>query len=214
MHDETVTTLGPDYWELACRVLLECGRARVHSLRNALNAVSLGVELLNGESAEHTGARTAGLRQQVTEAAAEIEGLQTLILEAAQPHIHTLPEAAGWALNMTKPVARRRSVEFVVPSSLWDLPSVTVNDGFSVALGELLLTACLASDRGQKCMVTSQRNRDVMLAVEWTAGHDAASERLVVAHDMLSRAMKPNGSIDLAGDGSRQRMTMCFQAVA
>jgi hypothetical protein len=193
-------------------VLLECGRARVHTLRNALNAVSLGVELLDDSSVPNS--RAASLRQQIGEAAAEIEGLQALILETAQPQLLTLPDAAAWALRMTTPVARRRSVELVVPFPVYDLPSVSVSPGFSVALSEVLVTACLASNRGTRCTITGSSGKDIALSVEWQPGKDAVTERLDSVYQMMTKAIAPAGRTDLSRDDARQRMTMHFREVA
>jgi hypothetical protein len=115
---------------------------------------------------------------------------------------------------MTRPVARRRSVELVVPFPVYDLPSVSVSEGFSVALGELLLTACLASERGTRCTITGICDRDVALSVEWRCGGEAALDRLENVHRLMDRALLPDGRTDLNNDGDRRRMTMHFRQVA
>jgi hypothetical protein len=201
----------PDYWKLACRVLLESGRARVHNLRNSLNAVALGVELL-GDGPGREGGRVDSIRQQLREATTEIEALQALLLEAADPNIQTLPDAAAWAVRMAEPVARRRAVGLSIPLPLDTLPAVPVTEGFSATLGELLITACQASERGAECIVVGRSDDDVALAVEWVDGappHRAEYDRI---REMLARVLEPRGHCHLDADGPRQRMTIVFDS--
>jgi hypothetical protein len=204
----------PDYWQLACRVLLESGRARVHNLRNSLNAVALGVELLGDGRGREGGEATRldNIRQQLREATTEIEALQALLLEAAAPNIQTLPDAAAWAVRMAEPVARRRSVGLAVPMPLDTLPALPVTEGFSVTLGELLITACQTSNRGAKCTVVGRLDEDVELAVEWIDGapsHRAEYDRI---QKLLARVLEPRGHCHLDADGPRQRVTIVFDS--
>jgi hypothetical protein len=205
--------LQPDYWRLACRVLLESGRARVHNLRNSLNAVALGVELL-GDGAGRDGGdptRVDSIRQQLHEATTEIEALQALLLEAAAPNIQTLPDAAAWAVRMAEPVARRRSVGLSIPMPLDTLPALPVTEGFSATLGELLIAACQASERGAKCTVSGRSaDEEVELTVEWNDGAPPHRAEYDQIQEVLDRALEPRGHCHLAADGPRHRLTIVF----
>lgn len=200
-----------DYWGLACRVLLESGRARVHNLRNALNAVALGVELL-GDHGRNGENRVDHIRQQIGEAASEIEALQTLILEAAQPRIQTLPEAALWAAKMAEPVAKRKAIVMTVSPDVQHLPAIAVPEGLSVAIGELLLTACLASARGAQCLVTGQTVDPVDLTVQWSDDTSANADRYNEVRGLMTGILGTSGRCTTDRQGAIHRMSMSFNA--
>jgi hypothetical protein len=197
--------------------MFECGRAQVHNLRNSLNAAALGLELLGDGAGSPAGdpARVNHVREQLGVATAEIEALQALILEAAQPKIQVLSEAAAWALRMTGPVARRRAIDLVVPNPVYDLPALPVPEGFCVALCELLITACLASDRGAQCTVTGRDIDGTELIVEWTdASGGANSIRYDAVEKLVARVLESRGRSTRTHDGALQRLAMNFDAVS
>ena len=205
-------TVESDYWGLACRVLFESGRARVHNLRNSLNAVALGVELLGDDGRAGGESRIEHIRQQIGEAANEIEALQTLILEAAQPRIQTLPEAALWAAKMAEPVAKRKAIVMTVSPDVHQLPAIAVPEGFSVAVGELLLTACLASSRGAQCLVTGQTIDPVDLTVQWSDDSTAHADRYDEVRGLMTGILGTTGRCTTDRQGAIHRMSMSFNA--
>jgi hypothetical protein len=159
--------------------------------------------------------RLAHVKAQIGEAASGIEGLQRLILEAAQPSIPTLPEAITWALAVTEPVARRKSIEVVVPARLEELPALPVAEGVSVALGELLLTVCAGSARGARCVVEGRASHagEAVLRVEWSDESDDHTERYEAVRQLMSGAIGGAGGCTVERRGAQRQLTLNFVGV-
>ncbi len=199
--------MATELWELACHVLNEAGRARVHKLRNSLNAVALGIELLDDGGPQPAGPPSRGIdgiRQQIAEAAIDIEGLDALVDETTHPGLTLLPDAIGWSVDVARPVAERRNVSLLVPYPLTALPPHDVPKGFSVALGEFLVAACLTSDRGQRCIVEARTASPVCLTIRWRPGPLHDEPWFEAACAVMRSLLSPHASCQLeASDDTR-----------
>jgi hypothetical protein len=202
-----------DTWRSACqRVLSESGRARLHDVRAALNSVAVSAEVLHMASASPdalpgsvAGQMLQTIRHDLATAAAELLALEALLTQTAAPAPGRWPQAVEWAFAMTEPVARRRQIVLVPPSSV---PPVEADTRAGLCLALALVEASADAAAGSRCVMRALPEPP-SLTLEWIAPRGSTSDTL--APRLFAWVFGPRARWSHEGDHCRLDLTIGAQ---
>jgi hypothetical protein len=211
--------LSADRWLVASqRLLREAGRARMHDLRGNLNMASLGAELLSDpedDADDDTASARAiqSVQRAVEHASEDVTALHALIVEATEPTARPLSDAAAWAVDAAKPVARRRNLEVAMPSPIDGLARIDAPTGLSVVLAYALVEAYLEATRRSTCLMDAGTLGSSTLTVEWTPAPEADRGPVETASETLRALLNGRGRVSLELDAERRRLVCAFHPI-
>lgn len=199
-------TVSAALWITASRRLLrEVGRARMHDLRSNLNLATLGLELLDDDSNE-----TSSIRRAVGGAEQNVAGLDALILETTEPAVRRLPDALGWAIEATAPVANRRGLEVSPPAQAADLAAIELPRGAGAILGYALVEVYLDAGRQSACRITPGDGDGPGVTVEWTPAEGESGQGPDDARAALEELLDGLGTVALTSSHGGRRLVLEF----